>query len=96
MTWSEGHIWFAELPYSDIQAPFEFKFVIKEQGKVSRWEKGSNHGFDLQKYTLMLNNPILLSKIEEGNYDVVELATDNEIVGFNRKTKVMHVQAYWQ
>ena len=50
MTWSEGHVWYAEVPYADIQnrdSIFEFKFVVKfnendgRYFKVIRWEGGN-------------------------------------------------------
>lgn len=50
MTWSEGHVWYAEVPYSQIlggDSIFEFKFVVKlnEDGgrhfRIIRWEGGN-------------------------------------------------------
>ena len=66
MKWSEGHNWFAELPYSQIaEIPgqrFEFKFVVKrnEGGRysVDRWEGGGgNHCFDGVQIKKNLESP---------------------------------------
>ena len=59
MSWSEGNIWVADIPFKTIQdsfggaeQKFEFKFVIKRQDmhqnfELVKWESGSeNHVFD--------------------------------------------------
>ena len=63
MTWGEGHVWFAEIPYSQIKGGnLEFKFMVKvnEDGgrnfRVIRWEGGNiNHKYDDQHVNGMLN-----------------------------------------
>jgi hypothetical protein len=54
MEWSEGHVWYAEVPCSKIQgsdSQFEFKFVLKTNDngylRIIRWEGGNqNHKYD--------------------------------------------------
>ena len=57
MQWSDGHIWYADIPYVWIveqlaDQNFEFKFVVKRNNggdnySVDRWEGGnSNHKFN--------------------------------------------------
>ena len=50
MTWSERHIWRVTLPRSAITDVFEFKFVIRDDAKVVRWEGNPNHSFNLREY----------------------------------------------
>ena len=67
MTWSEGHVWYAEVPYESIKGAdsnFEFKFVVKfneNDGRffrVIRWEGGNlNHKYDDSHVKQMLNQP---------------------------------------
>ena len=44
----------------------------------------------------MLKQPEVLKQIEESNYDVIEIKTDSEKIGFDRKEKILVVQYYWQ
>ena len=54
MTWTDGHLWVAEIPYSRViqlgpEQKFEFKFMVKFNDthrntyNVIRWEGGSNN-----------------------------------------------------
>ena len=54
MTWTEGHLWIAEIPYQKVlqlglDQSFEFKFMVKFNNRqngtynVIRWEGGNNN-----------------------------------------------------
>ena len=85
MKWFEGHIWRIVFQRVEIGDNFEFKFVIKEGNQVVRWEEGFNHSFDIKRFNDILRQPSVLKEIEHSKYDVVEVATDKEKIGFDRK-----------
>lgn len=66
MTWSEGHIWRVSLPRSAITDVFEFKFVIRDDAKVVRWEGNPNHFFNLREYFNKFSQPEILEALGEG------------------------------
>jgi len=91
LTWSEGHNWYAEIPFSKVveelsntgDQRFEFKFMIKvteSNGhiRVSRWEGGSiNHMYDGQAVQNYLKQPKVRQRIIKN----MELSTKQFMIG---------------
>ena len=75
--WSAGHNWVAELPYDRVMqelarddGKMKFKFVVKANGGVVRWEGGSDHVFDGTQLTQMLESAAVQTHI---NSEIVSL-----------------------
>lgn len=98
MKWTSGHLWSIQIAQNELENIFEYKFVIKDasNGKVMRWEEGLNHAYDFNKIINRMKQPEILKQIEEGKYDEIEVASEKDKIGYNKKTKVLIVHTLWQ
>ena len=96
MKWNNGHLWTAQFQKSEVEKNFEFKFVIKQDNQLVRWEEGHNHHYDLERYLSRLRQPEILREIESGKFDEVEVESEKEKIGYNRLTKVFFIHTLWQ
>ena len=64
LKWYNGHIWKGGIYASvDFFRDFEFKFVILQDNKVTKWEPGENNIFN---YNIMVN---LIKNRRSGTYN---------------------------
>lgn len=70
--------------------------IKKSDNKVDRWEQGENHIFDLAEIQKILFSDAILTQIESGLSDEVEIRTENFTYKFNRKNFLLGVYAVWQ
>ena len=99
MTWSEGHLWKIQFIYSELAGTpeFEYKFIIKRnEGRDVHWEGGSNRKYDYHLLYSMLAQEEIIKRIEESNYDVVEVMNDKFKVSFDRVRKALIIYLKWQ
>jgi|TARA_B110000285_G_scaffold9242_1_gene9368 hypothetical protein len=84
LQWSAGHNWFVEIPFvklnqeiSKDHKAIEFKFVVKADSHVVRWEGGGgNHKFDEKHVQDLLNLPNVKAHIKNNmNKEVCSIGT---------------------
>ena len=100
LTWSNGHIWRATLPKSAIAESFEFKFVIRDDVRVVRWEGNPNHRFNLREYILQFSQPAILEALRDGGQaqGVANLTfpDSTDMVSYDRSRKLLSFYCPWR
>ena len=51
MQWTEGHVWVTKNPLVTSKSYFSYKYVLFQESKVKRWEKGIDRIADLRLLT---------------------------------------------
>ena len=57
MHWSEGNLWKAWLPISELSNTFEYKYVMKNSMDMWRWEEGENREIKVSEIEAYLSKP---------------------------------------
>ena len=101
LTWSNGHIWRATLPRSVISADsFEFKFVIRDDVSVVRWEGNPNHRFNMREYMQKFSQPAILEALRDGGQaqGVANLTfpDSTDMVSYDKSRKLLSFFCPWR
>lgn len=90
LQWTEGNVWKGEVGLTD-HSNFEYKFVLKENGSIRKWEAGENRTFNYE----MMKSLIESSTNKTNDVIKIDNLNDQDFL-YDNKTQILTVVSTWR